>query len=70
LTWPANRGRRRHPIQGERTEQGERNLTAISVNMDVKGTEYAPFVVTVERENQKGEKVVTGRATVTLPSRG
>jgi len=43
---------------------------AISVNMDVKGKEYAPFVVTVERENQKGEKVVTRRATVTLPSRG
>jgi hypothetical protein len=36
---------------------------AIRVNMDVKGKEYAP-------ENQEGEKVVTGRATVTLRSRG
>jgi hypothetical protein len=36
---------------------------AIRVNMDVKGEEYA-------HENGKAEKVVTGRATVTLPSRG
>jgi type IV secretory pathway component VirB8 len=43
---------------------------AIRVNMDVKSKQYVPFVVTVERENQKGENVVIGRATVTPPSRG
>jgi len=62
----------------------------IQIDTSVKGREYAPFTVTVERgkikefargdwhevdvelwaENQKGEKVVTGRATVTVPSRG
>ncbi len=40
---------------------------AIRVN-----TEVGDHAVELERwaENQKGEKVVTGRATVTLPSRG
>src|ERR1700738_2763706 len=44
--------------------RGRRDSTMIQVDKAVRGKE------TSRAENQKGEKVVTGRATVTLPSRG